>query len=116
MDEGNSDFLRKGKHIAMVERVSAAIRQQAEIVAIQALSFIAADSERLGNFLAATGIGPADIRASARDPQFLVGVLDHVAQQEDLLTAFADHMGAKPGDVMRARNALGGRDWEREIP
>ena len=33
-------------------------RQAAEIVAIQALSFIAGDPERLGLFLAETGIGP----------------------------------------------------------
>ena len=33
-------------------------REVAEIVAIQALNFIAGDPERLGLFLAETGIGP----------------------------------------------------------
>ena len=46
------------------------------------LAFIAADPERLGRFLAATGIGPADIRAAAREPLFLAGVLDHLANNE----------------------------------
>jgi hypothetical protein len=49
-------------------------REQAEGLAIQALAFIAGDSERLGRFLAVTGIGPAEIRTAAREPGFLVGV------------------------------------------
>ena len=43
-------------------------RGDAETVAIQAVAFLAADPARLGRFLAATGIGPAEIRAAARDP------------------------------------------------
>ncbi|MEO6947009.1 MAG: DUF3572 family protein, partial [Nitrobacter sp.] len=43
-------------------------REVAEIVAIQALSFVAGDTERLGRFLAETGIGPETLRASASDP------------------------------------------------
>ncbi len=39
--------------------------EAAEGLAIQALTFIAGDSERLGRFLAVTGIGPAEIRAPA---------------------------------------------------
>src|ERR1044072_9909729 len=53
-------------------------RKIAENLAIQALSFMASDPERLGAFLAATGIGPEMIRKAAADPAFLAGVLDHV--------------------------------------
>ena len=35
-------------------------QEAAEELAIQALTFIAGDSERLGRFLAITGIGPAE--------------------------------------------------------
>ena len=35
-------------------------REQAEGLAIQALTFIAGDGEQLGRFLAVTGIGPAE--------------------------------------------------------
>ncbi|HET7384796.1 MAG TPA: DUF3572 family protein [Pseudolabrys sp.] len=41
-------------------------REQAEGLAIQALTFIAGDGERLGRFLAITGIGPAEIRSASR--------------------------------------------------
>ena len=40
-------------------------REVAEIVAVQALSFIAADPERLGLFLAESGIGPETLRTAA---------------------------------------------------
>ena len=43
-------------------------REIAENLAIQALSFLAADPERLGRFLAITGIGPDAIRKAAVDP------------------------------------------------
>ena len=70
--------------------------QSAETVAVAALCFIAADPERLGCFLAATGIGPADIRAAAREPLFLAGVLDHLADDELLMLAFAGENGIRP--------------------
>jgi len=94
---------------------SSLTQEAAEALAIQALTFIAGDSERLGHFLAATGIGPAEIRAAAREPGFLIGVLDHLAGDERLLTAFAAEAGVDPGDVGKAIAALGGH-WEREIP
>ena len=91
-------------------------QEAAEGLAIQALTFIAQDGERLGRFLAVTGIGPAEIRAAAREPGFLVGVLDHLAGDERLLSAFAAEAGINPPDVGKARAALGGTPWEREIP
>ncbi len=90
-------------------------RQAAEAVAIDALSFLAADIEHLGRFLAMTGIGPEAIRSAAHDPEFLTGVLDYMASDEALLVAFAQHAGLKPAVVERARVVLGGA-WERDIP
>jgi Protein of unknown function (DUF3572) len=81
-------------------------RQAAEQLAIAALDFIAGEPERLGRFLALTGIGPDSIRAAAREPNFLLGVLDHMAGDESLLLAFAQDSGIDPGEVARARDAL----------
>ena len=64
-------------------------RELAETVAIQALTFIAEEPERLGRFLALTGIGPESLRDAAREPNFLLGVLDHLAADEALLREFA---------------------------
>ena len=90
-------------------------QQAAEGLAIQALTFIAGDGERLGRFLATTGIGPAQIRAAAREPGFLIGVLDYLAGDERLLSAFAAETGVNPADIGKAIAALGDH-WEREIP
>ena len=88
----------------------------AEALAITALSFIAAEPERLGRFLAVTGIGPDSIRQAAREPHFLAGVLDHLAGDERLLMDFATEHAVDPDDVMRARDVIAGRRWERETP
>jgi hypothetical protein len=77
-------------------------------LAIAALGFIAADAERLGSFLALTGIGPDSLRMAARDSNFLLGVLDHIAGDEALLIAFAEHTEIDPADVGRARDVLAG--------
>ncbi|HKA81105.1 MAG TPA: DUF3572 domain-containing protein [Xanthobacteraceae bacterium] len=88
----------------------------AEALAIAALGFIAAEPDRLGRFLAVTGIGPDSIRAAAREPRFLAGVLDHVAADEQLLLAFAAEHEIDPDALMRARELLAGRRWERDTP
>ncbi|HEY6024355.1 MAG TPA: DUF3572 domain-containing protein [Pseudolabrys sp.] len=91
-------------------------KERAEALAIQALTFIAGDGERLGRFLAITGIGPAEIRTAAGEPGFLAGVLEYMASDEPLIGAFADETGLDPGDISKARTALGGNSWERELP
>jgi Protein of unknown function (DUF3572) len=111
---GSADLLRKGKFVAKKTRLSMT-PEAAEALAIQALTFIAGDSERLGRFLAVTGIGPAEIREAAREQDFLVGVLDHIAADERLLLVFSSETGIAPADVGKALAALGGH-WEREIP
>ena len=85
-----------------------AAQEAASALAIAALTFIASDPERLGQFLALSGIGPESIRAAARDQDFLLGVLDHVVGDESLLVAFANANEIDPLDVERARRVLAG--------
>lgn len=91
-------------------------RAAAEELAIAALGFIAAEPERLGRFLAITGLGPDSIRDAAREPRFLAGVLDHIAADESLLLAFAAEHEIDPDTLMRARELLAGYHWERDTP
>ena len=83
-------------------------RDWAEMLAIQALSFIAEDPERLGRFLAITGLEAQSLRDAAREPNFLLGVLDHLAGDERLLTEFASQRELTPETVIRARDVLAG--------
>jgi Protein of unknown function (DUF3572) len=107
------DILRKGKHKPMETRDSMR-RDAAESLAVQALSFLAGEPERLARFLALTGLGPDRIRAAAASPGFLAGVLDHVASEDALVTAFAAEAGIAPEEVEKARRVLGSGEWERE--
>jgi len=100
----------------MEKPLTSTSRKAAETLAIQALSFIAADPDRLGRFLAATGIGPDDIRTAAHEPLFLAGVLDHITADETLLLGFAADVKSDPRAIVRAQNALSGRRYERDVP
>jgi hypothetical protein len=85
------------------------------MLAVQALGFIAEDDDRLGRFIASTGIAVQSIREAAREPNFLAGVLEHILADETLLIAFADSAGINPAELGRARSALG-TVWERDLP
>ena len=91
-------------------------REVAEIVAIQALTFVAGDPERLGAFLAETGIGPETLRTAATDPQFLASVLDFVMRDDATVKAFADASQLHPTNIAAARQVLGDPHWERDVP
>jgi hypothetical protein len=91
-------------------------REVAEIVAVQALSFIAGDPELLGRFLSETGIGPATLRTAAADPQFLRSVLDFVMRDDTTVKAFSKASELHPANVAAAHQALGDPQWERDVP
>jgi len=91
-------------------------RQVAEIVAVQALSFIAGDPERLGLFLAESGIGPETLRTAATDPHFLANVLDFVMRDDATVKAFAAASQLHPTNIAAAHQALNDPQWERDVP
>jgi hypothetical protein len=81
----------------------------AQSLAVSALAFIAADSNRLNRFLSLTGLGPDNLRTAAADPAFLSSVLDYLVGDEELLVEFATDARVKPEVIARAHAALGGR-------
>ncbi|MDB5639357.1 MAG: hypothetical protein JWP51_4265 [Bradyrhizobium sp.] len=91
-------------------------REVAEIVAVQALAFIAGDPERLGQFLAESGIGPETLRNAAADPHFLGSVLDFVMRDDATVKAFASASQLHPTNIAAARQMLGDPQWERDVP
>jgi hypothetical protein len=80
----------------------------ARSLAVSALAFIAADSDRLNRFLSLTGLGPDNLRTAAADPAFLGSVLDYLVGDEALLVEFAADAGLKPEAVARAHAVLRG--------
>jgi hypothetical protein len=78
----------------------------AEKIAIQGLAFVAGDPDLLRRFLAITGIEAANIRASAREPGFLAGVLQFILAHEPTAKRFAEESGIDPGSIQAARRNL----------
>jgi hypothetical protein len=85
---------------------SAQSREAAETLAIDALTFIAADPVQLERFMALSGLSVDDLRAAAAEPGFFSGVLDFIASDEALLLAFAANAGRDPAVVVKARQSL----------
>ncbi|MCO6051982.1 DUF3572 domain-containing protein [Mesorhizobium sp. RP14(2022)] len=92
-------------------------QEAAQALAIQALAFVASDPDLLPRFLSITGIEADTIRLAAREPGFLAGVLQFVANHEPTLLSFAESAGIKPQTVMDAMRALplGTEDYDRSI-
>ena len=77
-------------------------RSDAESVAIQVLNFIVADVGRIIRFLNVTGLQPETIRTSATSSQFLLGVLEYVAKDDELLKAINQELQVRPTAILAA--------------
>ena len=82
--------------------------EDAEILAINALGFLASDSERLQRFMELSGLDVAAIRAGAANPAFLGGILDHLLGDESLLLIFAGEQQVRPERIVQLRRKLPG--------
>jgi hypothetical protein len=77
-------------------------RGDAESVAIQVLNFIVADVDRIIQFLNVTGLQPETIRTSATSSHFLLGVLEYVAKDDELLKAIDEELKIRPAAILAA--------------
>jgi len=83
-------------------------RENAELIAIRALGWLAGNEELMPVFLGATGSSAEDMRAQAQDPAFLISVLDFLANDDAWIMAFCDEAGLSYDSPMQARQALPG--------
>jgi hypothetical protein len=104
-----TDMLMKGKSMSASSRHGVE-SVDAEALAIRALDGLAATPERLGQFLAITGLSPQSIREVASSPGFLAAVLDHVTGDEALLMQISAESGIAPEAFARAREQFVSRD------
>jgi hypothetical protein len=81
-------------------------RDDAEALALAALTFLSSDEDRISRFLGLSGLDPGTLRKAASEPGFLPGVLDYLAADEALLVAFADEAGIPPERIGQARHLL----------
>jgi len=81
-------------------------REEAEAIAIDALTYLAGDAELLSRFLALSGLDIASLREAAAEPGFLAGVLAFIAGHERTLTEFAAATNQSPESVASANRTL----------
>ena len=82
--------------------------EQAMVVALQALEWLARDEFRLGAFLAQGGMAATDLAANAADPEFLAALVDFILADEPSVIAFARDMGFSPEILLQCRAGLPG--------
>jgi hypothetical protein len=85
-------------------------RESAQALAIEVLTYIAADPASLERFMSLSGLNVGDLRRAAAEPGFFVGVLDFLSSDEALLLSFAANAGRDPAAIERARQILAPRD------
>ncbi len=73
--------------------------ESARQLAIDAFLFLAQDETHIVHFLNASGIDPADLRASAGADRTLAAVLEHILADESLLLVFAANTRHQPAEV-----------------
>jgi len=89
-------------------------KEDADTLALQGLTFIAADPQRLVRFLSLTGLTPQDLKSWGQDPTLAVAVLEYLLADESLLLVFTAQQGIRPEAVGPAHALLSGghgRDW-----
>jgi hypothetical protein len=85
--------------------------EEAESIAISALTFLSETPELMQRFLALSGIEASGIREAAAEPHFFAGVLKFFLAHEPTLLAFCEAQGIEPQSVSEALMQLpGGRD------
>lgn len=84
----------------MKEKIS---QNEAEKIALQALTYLVQNPELIGEFLAETGIGPHELKSQLKEPAFLGGLLDFFLSRTELLIKFAEETNLNPQALLLAR-------------
>ena len=80
----------------------------AAILALSMLKFLASEPERFSRFLDVTGMREADIAAVAGEASFHGAIVDYLLQDESLLMIFCQENDINPQRPARARRHLPG--------
>ena len=80
----------------------------AEMLALQALAWLAGNDDLFPVFLGSTGASEQDVRAQAGSPVFLASVLDFLVMDDAWVIAFCDSHAVPYDRIMQARAALPG--------
>ena len=85
---------------------TAVSQEDAEILALRALTYLAGETERLSTFLSLTGLAPDDLLERAGDREVQVAVLGHLMGHESELLVFASSARVPPDHIALAYHRL----------
>jgi hypothetical protein len=83
-------------------------QEQAEVIALQGLAWLAGNDDLCPTFLGASGGSVDDLRDRAADPAFLGAVLEFITMDDAWVMAFCDTIGLAYELPLQARYALPG--------
>lgn len=83
--------------------------ESGQVVALQALAWLAGHEDLLGVFMGASGLSQSDLAAGAHDPAFLASVLDFLVMDDAWIVAFCDANALPYHAPLEARQRLAGR-------
>ncbi len=82
--------------------------EQADTIALQALSFLVKDDDLLEQFLTHTGLTPQELKNRVRDRELLGGVLDAILINDEVLLGFCNVASLSPKTIILARQTFPG--------
>lgn len=80
--------------------------EKAEILALEALAWLAGRHDDITRFLTASGLETADLRRAAGERDFQVSLLDFLLANEPLLLEFCQDASTPPQAIHKARFAM----------
>ena len=92
----------------MAEMKTQQTRENAEILALEGLGWLAGREEDLRRFLDQSGMDAAALRAAAGRPETGLAVLDFLLAHEGLLLEFCESAAIEPKALHLARHRLDG--------
>jgi hypothetical protein len=84
--------------------------ENAEILALTGLEWLAGDQDSIQRFLDQSGIDADALRQAAGSPEMAVAVLDFLLANEDMLLRFCESATISPKELHLARYRLGGAE------
>jgi hypothetical protein len=83
-------------------------QESAEIIALNALTWLAGNDDLLPTFINSTGIAPSELRERAADAEFLASVLDFLLMDDAWVSGFCEVERLPFDALLAARQALPG--------
>jgi len=85
--------------------------EDAQVIGLKGLSFLAEDPEIFTGFFQLTGMSAEDIRANASETSTIIGILDYLLSDENLLLSFCSQEHIAPELPRTARMILSKEDF-----